>query len=375
MAITQQPHSSPGHGNRRRVFELLALCAVVIAVIALLLHGCEDHETSVGAPCVTTPDGRCVVSAYDLWISQGNTGDIDAFLTSLTGPPGDRGGRGSVGERGASGEIGSTGATGATGEIGSTGATGATGEIGPTGATGSQGIAGVEGPTGPAGPTGPTGATGPAGPTGPTGATGPAGPTGPTGATGPTGEQGIPGPTGATGATGATGPAGTSGFGDMGSFWDDTTQGDVNVNPAFLADTAYAMQFDQADTANNLGVSITAGSEITFTHPGVYNLAFSAQLTRSQGGGSSALSIWLAMNGTNVPASSTDVSLQSNAIRLVAAWNWFVPVTCTAPGDCDSYQIMWSSESPYISLLAAPEQTGPSRPAIPSIILTVNQVR
>ena len=159
----------------------------------------------------------------------------------------------------------------------------------------------------------------------------------------------------------------------MGSFWDETTQGDVSVNPGFLANTPYAMTFDHTDSANTHGVSIVDGSKISFSNSGIYNIVFSAQMERSQGGAANNITIWLRVNGVDIPWTATDFTMVSNSTRVVAAWNFFVPVTCSVSG-CDYYEMMWSSESEHTSLLAEPSRLNPVRPAIPSIILTVNQV-
>jgi hypothetical protein len=205
-----------------------------------------------------------------------------------------------------------------------------------------------------------------------TGLNGTNGTDGANGTNGINGADGAQGPIGPQGPQGIQGPAGPAGFGDSGSFWDDTTQGNGGVAP-YAANTAYAMTYDTADIANNQGVSITSGSQVTFTHAGVYNIQFSAQLERTQGGSSSNVSIWLRENGVDVPLTDTDITVQSNATRLVAAWNFFAPVSCATT--CDHYELMWSSESPYMSILYLPPQTAPARPAIPSVILTVNQVK
>jgi len=57
----------------------------------------------------------------------------------------------------------------------------------------------------------------------------------------------------------------------------------------------------------------------------------------------------------------------------VTPWNYFVHVTCTDEV-CDHLELVWSSESRYTGLVADVAKTGPTRPAIASIILTVNQV-
>lgn len=178
--------------------------------------------------------------------------------------------------------------------------------------------------------------------------------------------------TGPKGDTGDPGAPGTSGLGDWGQFWDTTTQGDQNLDPTFQADTAYSMTFNHSDPGNS-GVSIASGSRITFTHPGVYNIAFSAQISRSQGGSPNNVSIWLAKNGSAEPDTNTDLTLVSNGHRYVAAWNFFVTVDCTTT--CDYYQLRWSTDLPYAGLIYVGPQSNPSRPAIPSIILTVNQVK
>jgi hypothetical protein len=132
------------------------------------------------------------------------------------------------------------------------------------------------------------------------------------------------------------------------------------------------MLLGEADTVNNQGVSITNGSQFTFTNPGVYNLAFSAQFARLKGGKVNFVSIWLRKNGVNVPDTATDITLISNGHRYVAAWNFFIPVTCDET-DCDQYQLMWSTDTNQTVMIYVPANG--IKPAIPSLIATVNQVK
>ena len=134
-----------------------------------------DHGLSVLGEA--GPQG--ITSAYETWISLGNTGTEQDFINSLTG------------------------AQGPQGLQGPTGATGATGPQGPQGPIGLQGPQGLTGDTGPQGPTGATGATGPTGPQGDPGADGVDGAQGPQGIQGP---QGDPGPQGIQGPQGDPGP-------------------------------------------------------------------------------------------------------------------------------------------------------------------------
>jgi hypothetical protein len=272
------------------------------------------------------------------------------------------------------------------GAIGPRGPQGATGEPGPIGPQGPIGETGLRGPLGQRGPRGPIGRTGPIGPIGPPGlpgvkgdpgATGPIGPTGAIGAVGATGPQGTQGLTGLTGPIGATGPQGSpgatgskgdpGGFGNFGSFYDTTTT-------LLAANTATAVPLNTTDRASGISVVNDIDgkpTKITFTTAGIYNISFSMQLGKTDSG-TDLVSIWLVQNGDNVPWSSTDLYLTDSGLksRTVAAWNFFVVI---AAGD--TIQLMISAENDLkTSVLTLPAQTNPTRPEVPSTILTVNQV-
>lgn len=281
------------------------------------------------------------------------------------GQPGEPGVAGPSGKRGEQGPVGPQGPSGPRGDTGTPGEPGGTGQAGAPGESGTQGEAG---PIGPQGPTGPRGDTGPQGPTGPRGDTGPTGPQGEPGVAGDTGATGPQGPTGPRGDTGPAGPQGEpGGFGFFGSFYDTTT----TVLPE---DTAVAVPLNS--TASSNGVSVENNGEgkptrITFANAGTYNLAFSSQLGKTDGG-TDIVSVWLVHNGDNVDYTNTDVYLSDSneRSRTVVAWNFFVDVS-----EGDWIQLMLSATNDSkTSIIAVPAQTNPSRPAIPSTIVTVNQV-
>jgi hypothetical protein len=60
--------------------------------------------------------------------------------------------------------------------------------------------------------------------------------------------------------------------------------------------------------------------------------------------------------------------MQANAGRLVAAWNFFIDINST-----DTIQIMWSQNG-AINLLAETPDLALPHPAIPSVIVTINQL-
>lgn len=216
----------------------------------------------------------------------------------------------------------------------------------------------VTGPAGPVGPAGAQGPTGPQGPAGADGAPGARGPAGPLGPAGPAGPQGDPGPTGPQGDPGPPGPLG--GFGSYGSFMDLQTQTNTspgNPLPVFLRTTDLSS-----------GVSIVDDTKITVDDTGVYNIAFSAQLTKTDGG-SDTIYLWLRTNGIDVPDSNTALILVGGGAKQVAAWNFVVPL---AAGQHAT--LMWASADSAAQIVYVSDAATPYGPAIPSVILTVNQV-
>lgn len=140
-----------------------------------------------------------------------------------------------------------------------------------------------------------------------------------------------------------------------GAFSSTTTQTNSNLG------NAIAMQYNTVDLNN--GITVVSNSRITINKTGVYNIQFSAQLTKTDSG-SDQVFIWLAKNGTAVANSTTTVWLAGNNAKQVAAWNFVISAVAN-----DYYQIMWSSIDAAVSILA--EAAAGAVPAIPSVIVTV----
>jgi hypothetical protein len=157
---------------------------------------------------------------------------------------------------------------------------------------------------------------------------------------------------------GATGPAG--GFGSSASYYSTVDQtGTVN--------SIQSMTLNNTDWQS--GISLQNSSQIRMTNAGKYNIAFSAQLHQTSSSG--IVNIWLSKNGTPVNDSNTKVAITANSPYIVAAWNFFVNATAG-----DYYEIVWSSDSAN-TVIETEASTGSGatlHPAIPSVILTVNQV-
>lgn len=290
-----------------------------------------------GTPGVNGTNGVDGISAYQIWLNAGNVGSEGEFLASLVGTDGANGAPGvcTVGDRGDKGDTGSSGAPGA---VGSTGASAyeswlALGNVGSVNVflTSLRGLQGEAGPTGAEGPTG---------------------------APGPKGDQGVAGP---------AGPAGASGFGYFGSFFDLTNQSLTNNQPA-------AWKFSNVTGSSNGVQIVSAGNgsgntRIKFPATGWYNIAFSTVISKSNSS-SGEVDVWFAENGTAIPNSNTRITIAGQS-QSVAAWNYFYH--CTNPNDY--VEVMWfTQDSSSIVVTTNPASTNPARPAVPSIILTVNQV-
>lgn len=146
-----------------------------------------------------------------------------------------------------------------------------------------------------------------------------------------------------------------------GLFYDTTTLSLTS------ATTAYPLPLNS--TAEAVGVSIVSGSRITVANAGVYNIQFSAQLDKTDGA-NDLVNIWFAKNGVNIDNSNTQVLVQGNNGKHIASWNFVLTLAAN-----DYVQIMLQSPDTHMRVVASGTQTNPARPAVPSSIVTVAQVK
>jgi hypothetical protein len=134
------------------------------------------------------------------------------------------------------------------------------------------------------------------------------------------------------------------------------------------ANTAYSATFTTTDFSQ--GVSLVSGSRITVSNTGLYNVQFSAQL-HTTSNEAVDFSVWFAMTGSNIADSNTDFSIEkiNGGGFQVAALNFLTQI---ASG---SYvELKFSKTTTNGQLQAKGTQSTPTRPATPSVILTVTQV-
>jgi len=135
------------------------------------------------------------------------------------------------------------------------------------------------------------------------------------------------------------------------------------VTQSGSANVSQSMNFEVSDIAS--GVSIASNSRITLANSGTYNIQFSAQLNADTG--ADTIWIWLKKNGTNVSNTATKLVLANNEANI-AAWNFVVDSAAS-----DYFELVWQNDNGHAKLLT--EAAASNYPAIPSIILTVTQVR
>ena len=152
-----------------------------------------------------------------------------------------------------------------------------------------------------------------------------------------------------------------------GSFYDLTDQ-TVSTN-----NTPTAMTYNTTDFAEGVNIESngTKLTRIKVANTGKYNIQFSAQIGRTTGNTTETISIWLRKNGNDIAASCTDIVIHGTAATAdqVASWNFFQNLQAN-----DYIEIMWSTTNTDLLLDYQAARTSPTRPAIPSVILTVQQV-
>ena len=138
---------------------------------------------------------------------------------------------------------------------------------------------------------------------------------------------------------------------------DQTNAGATSVN---------VMKFRTPDISR--GISVVSDSRITMAKAGIYNIQFSAQFDKNDSG-DDTVQIWLRKNGNNIANSNTEMTLVGNNGKHVAAWNFVVQASAG-----DYYEIAWHSADTAVFIKYIVAASTPTRPAIPSVILTVTQV-
>jgi len=146
----------------------------------------------------------------------------------------------------------------------------------------------------------------------------------------------------------------------LGVFHDTTTQTAAAIN------TPYGIRVNTTDLTNGVSVDGVDTSKLVPSTSAVYNIQFSIQLNKTSGSSSHAW-VWIRVNGVDIPATATKVSVQGSSAAVVAAWNFVVPLVAT-----DYVQLMWAVDNTGVQLVAEPATL--FCPSIPSVIITMTIV-
>ena len=150
-----------------------------------------------------------------------------------------------------------------------------------------------------------------------------------------------------------------------GAFQDSTDQVAANTT------TAYAVTFNTTDFSN--GVTVASGSRITVADAGIWNLQFSIQFTNTTNA-SQDVDVWFRVNGTNSANSNSRFGFAprkgvGDPFHIIAAMNYFLSLNAT-----DYVEIMWRPTDTGVSIEQYAAGTSPTRPAVPSAIVTMSFV-
>ena len=150
-----------------------------------------------------------------------------------------------------------------------------------------------------------------------------------------------------------------------GSFQDSTDQTAANTT------TAYAVKFNTTDFSN--GVTIASTTRITVVDAGIWNCQFSIQFKNTTND-TQDVDVWFRKNGTDISNSNSKFGLSArkssgDPSHVVAAMNFFASMNST-----DYLEIMWRTSDVGVSIEQYAAGTSPTRPAIPSAIVTMSFV-
>lgn len=150
-----------------------------------------------------------------------------------------------------------------------------------------------------------------------------------------------------------------------GAFQDSTDQTAANTT------TAYSITFDTTDYSN--GVYLSNSSRVNVRNYGIYNIQFSIQLKNTTND-TQDVDIWFSKNGTNIDKSNSRFSLPArkssgDPSHLIAAMNFFVELQAG-----DYVELKWRVSDTGVSIEQYGTSTSPTRPAVPSAIITAQYV-
>jgi hypothetical protein len=154
-------------------------------------------------------------------------------------------------------------------------------------------------------------------------------------------------------------------YAPLGAFQDSTNQVAANTT------TAYAVTFNTTDFSS--GVTMASNSRITVADAGIWNLQFSIQFTNTTNS-SQDVDVWSRVNGTNAANSNSRFGFAlrksaSDPFHIIGAINYFLSLNAN-----DYVEIMWRPTDVGVTIEKYAASVSPTRPAVPSAIVTMSFV-
>ena len=153
--------------------------------------------------------------------------------------------------------------------------------------------------------------------------------------------------------------SGSTGLLNYGFFTDGT-----QTNP--VANAINLVTFTNTGPAN--GISIVGGNAITVVNAGTYTKIFTMIVNKTSGG-TSSISVWLRLNGTDVVGSRQDLELINTLSQIFTSGNFTLDIPAGG-----NIQMCWSSADTTVQLAALPTAVGPIRPTGDSVKLTLTRI-
>lgn len=124
-----------------------------------------------------------------------------------------------------------------------------------------------------------------------------------------------------------------------------------------------------SQTVSSTTITGETDSKVVVDQSGIYNIQFSAQFVNTDSQDHD-IDVWLSVNGSNVAESNTVYTVPSKHGsvngHLGVALNFYQELQKD-----DYFEIMWHSSDTTVYIEYIPATTNPTRPAAPSLILTV----
>jgi hypothetical protein len=154
--------------------------------------------------------------------------------------------------------------------------------------------------------------------------------------------------------------SGSTGLLNYGFFRGTTPQ----LNP--VASAINLVTLNVTGPAN--GISIAGGNSLVVVNTGTYTKLFTMNVNKTSGG-ASTISIWLKLDGVDLPGSAQDLILTGALDTIFVSGNYTLDMAAGS-----NIQMCWSSPDITMQLLELPARVGPVRPTGDSVKVTLTRI-